>query len=184
MYHPLRELNLLQKTVNNFLSKRAVANRGKKKKRTIMMCSSFIVLLFLSVITVLVNSFMIRPIDRLQRLRSGSIDDGAAESSRADSQHYRAPSFGEGPTLRRLRSLSFGNENTFALAAEQEKLTELCDVEPMAENAITTTFAQGTPENDIILTWEPEVSEQIKENMATRTEDRPYMIAVVGNPGR
>jgi hypothetical protein len=28
------------------------------------------------------------------------------------------------------------------------------------------------------------VAEQIKENMATRTEDRPYMIAVIGNPGR
>jgi hypothetical protein len=126
---------------------------------------------------------MIRPIDRLQRLRSGSIEESAAESS-ADSQHYHAPSFGEGPTLRRLRSLSFGNENSLALAAEQENLAELCDVEPMAETAITSTFAQGTPENDIILTWEPEVAEQIKENMATRTEDRPYMIAVIGNPGR
>lgn len=130
---------------------------------------------------------MIRPIDRLQRLRSGSIDDGAPESP-AGSQHYRAPSFGEGPTLRRLRSLSFGNENaSAALAVEQEKLAEYCDVEPMAETAITSTFAQGTPENDIILTWEPEVAEQIKENMATRTrteEDRPYMIAVIGNPGR
>ena len=146
--------------------------------------SSFIVLLFLSVvITVSVNSFMIRPIDRLQRLRSGSIDDGAAESP-ADSQHYHSPSFGEGPTLRRWRSLSFGNENAFALSVEQEKLAESCDVELMAETAITTTFAEGTPENDIILTWEPEVAEQIKENMATRAEDRPYMIAVIGNPGR
>jgi hypothetical protein len=146
--------------------------------------SSFIVLLFLSVvITVSVNSFMIRPIDRLQRLRSGSVDVGAAESP-AFSQHYHSPSFGEGPTLRRLRSLSFGNENAFALSVEQEKLAETCDVEPMAETAITTTFAQGTPENDIILTWEPEVAEQIKENMASRTEDRPYMIAVIGNPGR
>lgn len=175
-----RELHSLQKTVNNFCKNSCQSLKGKEEKRTM---SSFIVLLFLSVITFSVNSFMIRPIDRLQRLRSGSIGDGAAESP-ADSQHYRSPSFGEGPTLRRLRSLSFGSENAFALSVEQESLSESCDLEPMAETAITTTFAQGTPENDIILTWEPEVAEQIKENMAMRTEDRPYMIAVIGNPGR
>jgi hypothetical protein len=173
---------LLQKTVNTLFYFQQLASRAavKKKNRTM---TSFIVLRFLAVITVSVNSFMIRPIDRLQRLRSGSIEDGAVESP-AGSQHYHSPSFGEGPTLRRLRSLSFGNENSLALAVEPDKQAELCDVEPIAETAITTTFAQGTPENDIILTWEPEVAEQIKENMASRTEDRPYIIAVIGNPGR
>mmetsp|Transcript_17475 Transcript_17475/g.29019 ORF Transcript_17475/g.29019 Transcript_17475/m.29019 type:complete len:534 (-) Transcript_17475:26-1627(-) len=61
---------------------------------------------------------------------------------------------------------------------------ELCPIEPLAESAMTSTFAEGTPEDDIILTWEPDLAEEIKENLAKRSADgRPYMIAVIGIPG-
>jgi pantothenate kinase len=49
---------------------------------------------------------------------------------------------------------------------------------------MTSTFSEGTPENDIILTWEPQVAESIRDEIAKRpATDKPYMIAVIGNPG-
>jgi pantothenate kinase len=100
--------------------------------------------------------FMIRPIDRLHHLRARSRDG------------------------------SFGSVVDLALAESSSSLLddELCPVEPLAENAMTSTFAEGTPESDIILTWEPELAEEIKESLAERSAgDKPYMIAVIGNPG-
>jgi pantothenate kinase len=90
--------------------------------------------------------FIIRPFDRLQRLRSYSIDFSVAP----------------------------------LLTSTQD---DVCDIE-FSESAITSTFAEGTPENDIILTWEPELAEEIKKSLAKREAgDKPYMIAVIGNPG-
>lgn len=64
-------------------------------------------------------------------------------------------------------------------------IPEECEIE-MPEAAITSTFAEGTPENEIILSWEPDVAADIRENLKKHTAetDRPYMIAVIGNPGR
>jgi pantothenate kinase len=49
---------------------------------------------------------------------------------------------------------------------------------------MTSTFSEGTLENDIILSWEPHVAESIRDEIAGRSDiDKPYMIAVIGNPG-
>lgn len=100
---------------------------------------------------------MIRPIDRLQKLQA----------------HSRDGSFGSDLFVHSLSSTSFDSAD------------ELCPVEPMLESAMTSTFAEGTPEDDIILTWEPDMAEAIKETLATgnRADGQPYMIAVIGNPG-
>lgn len=72
-----------------------------------------------------------------------------------------------------------------ATTTTDSTIPEECDIE-MLETAITSTFAEGTPENEIILTWEPDLAADIRETLKKHTAetDRPYMIAVIGNPGR
>ena len=72
-----------------------------------------------------------------------------------------------------------------ATTTTDSTIPEECEIE-MLEAAITSTFAEGTPENEIILTWEPDLAAEIRETLKKHTAetDRPYMIAVIGNPGR
>jgi pantothenate kinase len=52
------------------------------------------------------------------------------------------------------------------------------------ENSMTSTFSQGTEESDIILSWEPDVAEKIREEVAKRgPTDIPFLCGIVGNPG-
>ena len=51
------------------------------------------------------------------------------------------------------------------------------------ESSLTTTLAEGTEASDIVLTWEPDVAEQIREEIANRENrnvDEPYLVGVVG----
>ena len=55
---------------------------------------------------------------------------------------------------------------------------EDCEVE-----VFTSTFAEGTEEGDIILSWEPDVAEQIRQNLKHHPKNQPYIVGLVGNPG-
>ena len=57
--------------------------------------------------------------------------------------------------------------------------------EDIMEGAITSTLAEGTEEGNIILSWEADVAEQIRQNLAERGDENSstYVVGVVGNPG-
>ena len=68
-----------------------------------------------------------------------------------------------------------------------------CDAEYTESSTMTSTLSQGTEESDIILSWEPDVADRIREMVVAATTTKrssydddvgkPLLVGVVGNPG-
>uniref|UniRef100_A0A7S2XU31 AAA+ ATPase domain-containing protein n=1 Tax=Attheya septentrionalis TaxID=420275 RepID=A0A7S2XU31_9STRA len=91
-----------------------------------------------------------------------------------------APALLSPTTSRSIRSTSLLSSST------SERTDMAVDDECALDVALTSTFAKGTEEGDIVLTWEFEAAEQIIQSVTSRPPGKasqPYMIGLVGNPG-
>ena len=62
-------------------------------------------------------------------------------------------------------------------------IREECEATDFAEGSLTSTYSEGTPDTDIVLSWEPDMAETVRTLLSEKQTEGPLLIGVVGNPG-
>lgn len=81
------------------------------------------------------------------------------------------------PSLRNGRSQLSSTTKLWSISTVDDG----CEI--LGEGSLTSTFAEGTAEEDIVLTWEADAAETIRDRLLEHETDEPFMIGLIGNPG-